>query len=94
MIILNNVLKVLTFPLKIVCYLLIYMYKKIIAPMLPHTCAYYPTCSTYMLECIKEWGVCKGIALGVLRICRCNPRAKGGIDYVPLNIKGDYKWIF
>ena len=92
--ILNNVLKVFTFPLKLVCYLLIYMYKAIISPLIPHTCAYYPTCSTYMLLAIREWGVCKGIIIGVRRLLRCNPKYQGGVDYVPLNIKGDYKWIF
>ena len=92
--IINNVLKVLSFPLKIVCYLLIYMYKKLISPVLPKQCAYYPSCSSYMLESIKEWGVIRGIALGVKRICRCHPKCKGGVDYVPLNIEGDNRWIF
>ena len=92
--ILTNVLKVCTFPLRLVCYLLIYMYKCVVAPILPHTCCYYPTCSNYMLGCIREFGVVKGVQLGIKRICRCNPKAEGGIDYVPLNIKGDNKWIF
>jgi len=47
-----------------------------------------------MLKAIKEFGVFKGVMLGIKRIFRCTPRHNGGIDYVPLNIKGDKKWIF
>jgi len=47
-----------------------------------------------MLESIKEFGIIKGLRLGIGRIARCNPRAKGGIDYVPYSIKGESKWIY
>lgn len=77
-----------------VCYFLIYFYKLLVSPLLPKTCIYYPTCSTYMLLSIKEFGVIEGIFLGLKRIFRCTPKHHGGIDYVPLNIKGDKKWIF
>ncbi len=87
-------LKIILFPIEVVCYLLIYLYKFLISPILPNTCIYYPTCSTYMLKAIKEFGVFKGVMLGIKRIFRCTPRHNGGIDYVQLNIKGDKKWIF
>lgn len=87
-------LKIILFPFEAVCYLLIYFYKLVISPILPKTCIYYPTCSTYMLLSIKEFGLFKGIMLGLKRIFRCTPKHSGGIDYVPLNIKGDKKWIF
>ena len=41
-----------------------------------------------------EFGVLKGIYLGTKRILRCNPKTKGGEDYLPLNIKGEKKWVF
>lgn len=47
-----------------------------------------------MMLAIKEWGVFKGIYLGVRRICRCRPRGECGEDFVPLNIKGELKWIY
>ena len=70
------------------------IFKYCISPMLPHTCRFYPSCSTYMLLAIKEWGIFKGIWLGICRICKCRPRGKCGEDFVPLNIKGDLKWIY
>lgn len=90
----NKLLKIIFFPLTLICYILIYAYKFIISPILPKTCKYYPTCSSYMLLSIKEFGIIKGVFLGTKRICRCTPNRVGGLDFVPLNIKGDKKWIF
>ncbi|MCL2847676.1 MAG: membrane protein insertion efficiency factor YidD [Firmicutes bacterium] len=73
---------------------LIWFYKKAISPILPKSCIYSPTCSTYMLEALDEWGVIKGLALGTVRILRCNPLAKGGVDKVPDNPKGKAKWLY
>ena len=84
----------ITYPIRLICIGLIMIYKYCISPMLPNTCRFYPSCSTYMLLAIKEWGIFKGIWLGVCRICRCRPRGKCGEDFVPLNIKGDLKWIY
>jgi putative component of membrane protein insertase Oxa1/YidC/SpoIIIJ protein YidD len=47
-----------------------------------------------MLLAIKEWGVLKGVFLGIKRICRCTPKGKCGEDFVPLNIKGELKWTY
>ena len=87
------IIKVLCYPFKILSMLLIYFYKFCISPILPHTCRYTPTCSTYMLVAIKKYGFFIGVFMGIKRICRCNPWAKGGFDPVPLNIKGDMKWL-
>ena len=88
------ILKILFFPVRLVCYGIIYFYKFAISPFMPKSCIYYPTCSTYMLLAIKEHGVLKGVWLGTKRIFRCTPVHKGGIDLVPINLKGDKKWIF
>ncbi len=90
----NKVLYVVFYPVRLICYGLIYLYKIFISPLIPKSCIYYPTCSTYMLECIKEWGIIKGIYLGSRRIARCTPFHKGGVDLVPINIKGGNKWVF
>ncbi len=74
--------------------LLILFYKKCISPLLPASCIYYPTCSTYMLEAINKFGVFKGIFLGTKRLLRCVPWREGGFDPVPDNPKGDMKWMF
>jgi len=72
---------------------LIWVYKKCISPLLPHACKFTPTCSTYALLSIQEWGFFKGSLFAVKRIFKCNPWSKGGLDPVKLNIKGDYKWL-
>jgi len=71
----------------------VWVYKVCISPLLPHACKFTPSCSTYTLLSIKEWGFLKGVGLGLKRIFRCNPWSKGGIDPVKTNLKGDYKWL-
>ena len=88
------ILEILLFPIKLIAYILIWGYKILISPFFPKTCIYYPTCSSYMLQAIKEFGIFKGIYLGTKRLFRCNPKHKGGEDYLPLNIKGEKKWVF
>ena len=43
-------------------------------------CKFIPTCSTYGIEAIKEYGSIKGTLLTVKRIIRCSPLSKGGYD--------------
>ena len=86
-------IKILEFPFKILFLLLIYLYKFCISPLLPNTCRFYPTCSTYAVLAIKEFGVIKGTMLSINRILRCNPKSKCGFDPLPNNIKGDVKWL-
>ena len=88
------ILQAIIYPFKVLAITLVNLYKVIISPLLPHTCRFYPTCSTYLVLAIREWGVLRGMWLGVRRICRCRPRGKSGCDYVPINIKGDLKWIY
>jgi putative membrane protein insertion efficiency factor len=58
------------------------MYRRLVSPMLPPSCRYWPTCSEYALQAIQKHGVVKGGLLGAWRIIRCNPWSKGGIDPV------------
>ena len=46
-------------------------------------CKYYPSCSEYMMQAIKKYGCIKGVYLGIKRLLKCHPFAKGGYD--PLN---------
>ena len=71
----------------------VYFYKWFISPLFPRACRYTPTCSTYFIQAVKEYGAIKGGIMGAKRILRCTPNSKGGFDPVPLNIKGDKKWI-
>ena len=71
--------KILGFPF----IFLVRIYQWIISPMLPPSCRYTPTCSSYMIEAIQIWGPVKGIWLGTKRIARCHPRGGHGFDPVP-----------
>ena len=91
--IVDVVLNIIMFPIKLICILMIYFYKIFISPILPKSCKYIPSCSQYALEAIKKHGVVKGIFLAVKRILKCNPHSHGGYDPVPNNIKGEIKWL-
>lgn len=45
-------------------------------------CRYHPTCSEYSFQAIEKYGTIKGGWLGLKRIIRCHPWAKGGNDPV------------
>ena len=47
------------------------------------SCRFHPTCSEYMLQAIKKYGVKAGTWKGVVRLSKCHPYAKSyGIDEV------------
>lgn len=45
-------------------------------------CRHIPTCSNYTIEAINEYGVLKGLFLGLKRISKCNPLGTYGYDPV------------
>lgn len=62
---------------------LLKIYQKFISPIFKTFgvhCKYYPSCSEYMKQAIEKYGVVKGIYLGIRRLLRCHPFAKGGYD--------------
>ena len=61
---------------------LIRVYRRYVSPMLPPSCRYTPSCSLYTLQAIEKYGVLRGIPMGVLRVLRCHPFARGGFDPV------------
>lgn len=56
-------------------------YKKIPGPWHSY-CRHIPTCSTYALEAIKQYGAFKGSILSIKRILKCNPFGSKGYDPV------------
>jgi len=58
-------------------------YQLWISPLLPASCRYYPTCSSYAIEAIEKHGALSGSWLAVRRIARCHPFRPGGFDPVP-----------
>jgi len=47
----------------------------------PRVCRFEPSCSTYMILAVEKYGGVKGFLKGIVRILRCNPFFKGGMDY-------------
>ena len=66
---------------------LINIYKMIISPYLTPSCRYLPTCSEYTIECLKRYGLIKGISKSTKRILSCHPIKilGGGEGFDPVN---------
>ena len=62
---------------------LVWFYKIIISPLMPATCRFQPTCSSYMIDALKKHGPFYGLFLGLKRIGRCHPWGRSGYDPVP-----------
>ena len=62
-------------------------YKIIISPYLGPSCRYLPTCSDYTIECLKTYGLIKGIIKSSKRILSCHPikTLGGGEGFDPVN---------
>lgn len=62
---------------------LLWIYQKGISPYTPASCRFQPTCSEYMVQAVRKYGVLKGVWLGIRRILRCHPWGGSGYDPVP-----------
>lgn len=62
---------------------LVQLYQRTISPLLGPVCRYYPSCSAYAVTALERHGPLRGSWLVVLRVLRCNPFARGGVDHVP-----------
>ncbi len=66
---------------------LVKLYQKTVSPLLPQTCRFYPSCSAYSIESLREHGALKGTWMTLRRILRCHPLSAGGYD--PVRKKSD-----
>jgi putative membrane protein insertion efficiency factor len=62
---------------------LIELYRTWVSPMRMPTCRFEPTCSTYAVEALTEYGVIRGGLLSVVRLLKCGPWHKPGYDPIP-----------
>ena len=58
-------------------------YRLTLSKLMPPTCRFHPSCSTYAVGAIQTHGAAKGFLLGSWRLLRCNPWNRGGLDPVP-----------
>ena len=71
--------RILTYPL-IIC---VKIYQLFLSPIIGQNCRYLPSCSEYTVECLKQFGIIKGIFLSFKRISKCHPWGGSGYDPVP-----------
>jgi uncharacterized protein len=62
---------------------LIRAYQLFVAPILPPSCRYSPSCSHYAAEAIARHGPWRGLRLAAGRLSRCHPWGGWGYDPVP-----------
>lgn len=81
--------RVATWPLEV----LVIAYRWLISPLLPPSCRFYPSCSTYALTALRRFGPLVGSWLAVRRLVRCHPWSPGGVDHVPpRDVRGLPDW--
>lgn len=69
--------------MKSVLLLIIRAYRYLISPLSAPTCRFYPSCSCYAEQALREHGVVRGGWLSLRRLGRCHPWHAGGLDPVP-----------
>jgi putative membrane protein insertion efficiency factor len=59
------------------------LYQVTLSPLLAAcgpVCRFEPSCSRYMIDALRKYGLIKGLARGILRVSRCHPWHPGGPD--------------
>ncbi|MBI2096616.1 MAG: membrane protein insertion efficiency factor YidD [Candidatus Sungbacteria bacterium] len=49
-------------------------------------CRYYPSCSEYAIDALRQYGLWRGSRLLARRLARCHPFAAGGYDPLRPNL--------
>ena len=62
---------------------MIRFYQLTLSHLLGGQCRYYPSCSQYTYQAVERYGWVRGSWMGIKRIGRCHPFARGGYDPVP-----------
>ncbi len=58
----------------------IWVYQRTLSPLQGNVCRFEPSCSRYMVECLRKYGLLRGLGKGLRRIGRCHPFDPGGYD--------------
>ena len=70
-------------PAQAIVRVLVRGYQIAVSPVLPKSCRFYPSCSSYTLEAVERFGVVRGGWLSFKRIVRCHPWTDSDYDPVP-----------
>jgi|GEM_PF-5819495 len=62
---------------------------RFISKIIPNTCRFIPSCSTYARDALANYGAIKAVRLSTVRLLKCHPFHPGGFDYVPLKKHSD-----
>ena len=63
--------------------LLVRFYQAVLSPLLGANCRHTPSCSSYGIQAMTEWGGLKGGWMTLRRVARCNPWNASSYDPVP-----------
>jgi uncharacterized protein len=61
--------------------MLIKFYQLALSPFIGKSCRFYPSCSDYCHDAIVKYGAWKGLWRGIIRLVKCGPWHKGGVDF-------------
>ena len=75
-------LRVTTWPREALV-LCVRLYQVTLRPLVGGHCRFFPTCSDYGVQALREHGAIRGTWLTMRRLARCHPLGGSGLDPVP-----------
>jgi uncharacterized protein len=80
-------------PIRMLLIGLIRAYRLALSGMFGGNCRFYPSCSHYAEDAVRNAGAVRGAALSAWRLLRCSPLSPGGVDHPPLPRRPRYDAI-
>ena len=59
------------------------LYRLTLAGAVGGQCRFYPSCSHYAEQAVRDHGAARGSLMAAWRVIRCGPFTSGGVDRVP-----------
>jgi uncharacterized protein len=69
-------------PVRLVIFV-IELYRTYVSPLRLPTCRFVPSCSSYAVDALTEYGLIRGGWLTAIRLAKCGPWHRGGWDPIP-----------